>query len=105
MTVTANTSLIPPERAKLIPISGSNDAPDLENAVGKWTESNRQLESHGSQFGLAPLYKVIALMKIMVGRAKKHCDLWEADNKHEADCGICKMLETFWNIPEQAKLE
>ena len=27
---------------------------ELENAVDKWTESNRKLESHGSQFGLAP---------------------------------------------------
>ena len=39
---------------------------DLENAVDKWVESNRKLESHGSQFGLAPLYKVIALKKFMV---------------------------------------
>ena len=57
----------------------------LEHAVDKWTESNRKLESHGNQFGLAPLYKVIALKQMMVGRAKEHFDLWEADHKHEAD--------------------
>ena len=62
------------QAVKLINPDPINKEAYLENAVDKWTESNRKLEYHGSQFGLAPLYKVIALNKLMVGRAKEHFD-------------------------------
>ena len=93
------------QAAKLMNPDPIKKESDLENAVDKWTESNRKLESHGNQFGLALLYKVIALKKLMVGRAKEHFDLWEADHKHEADCGFSKMLDKVRECSRKAKLE
>ena len=69
------------------------------------TESNRKLEPHGSQFVLAPLYKVIALQKLMVGRAKEHFDLWETEHKQDADCGFAKNLDKVRDYSRKAKLE
>ena len=66
------------QAAKLMNPEPVKKEADLEHAVDKWAECNIKLESHGNQFGLAPLYKVIALKKLMVGRAKEHFDLWEA---------------------------
>ena len=91
--------------AKLMSPDPIKKESDLENAVDKWTESNRKLESHGSQFGLAPLYKVIALKKLMVGRAKEHFDLWEAEHKQDADCGFAKILDKIRDYSCNAKLE
>ena len=51
-----------------------------------------KLDSHGSDYRLAPMYKVIAFNKLLVGRAKEHFDLWEAEHKHESDCGITTIL-------------
>ena len=78
---------------------------DLENAVDRWADCNRKLEAHGNQFGLAPLYKVIALKKLMVGRAKEHFDIWEAEHKQDADCGFARILDKVRDYSRKAKLE
>ena len=93
------------QAAKLMNPDPIKKESELEHAVDKWSESNRKLESHGSQFGLAPLYKVIALKKLMVGRAKEHFDLWEAEHKQEPDCGFAKILDKVRDYSRKAKLE
>ena len=70
-----------------------------------WTEWTRKLESHGNKFGLEPLYKVIALKKLTVGRAKEHFDIWEAEHKHESDCGFIKCLDKVREYSRKAKLD
>ena len=57
----------------------------LEHAVYMWTERNITLESDGKQYGLAPLYKLIALTTHMVGRASEHFYIWGAIYSHEED--------------------
>ena len=67
---------------------------DIEHCVDKWIERIRKLESHGQEYALAPLYKVIALKKIMIGKAKEYFDIWEADHKEEGgDRGFGKILD------------
>ena len=48
---------------------------------------------------------MIALQKLMVGRAKEHFDLWEAEHKQDADCGFSKMLDKVRDYSRKAKLE
>ena len=52
-----------------------------------------------------PLYKVIALKKMMVGRPKGHFDLWEAQHKQAADCGFATILDKVRGYSRKAKLE
>ena len=67
--------------------------------------SGQKAIAHGPQFGLAPLYKVIALKKLMVGRAKEHFDLWEAEHKQEPDCGFARILDKVRDFSRKARLE
>ena len=78
---------------------------DLERAIDKCTERNIKLESHGNQSGLAPPYKVIALQEFMAGKAKAHFVLWEAEHKHEDDCGFSKILDKVHEYSRKAKFE
>ena len=48
---------------------------ETEHAVDKWIERDRKPEPHGKYDALAPLYKVMALDKIMVGRLKAYFDI------------------------------
>ena len=69
---------------------------DLENAVDISAGCNRQLASHGNQFGLALLYTVIALKKVMVGRAKAHFDSWDgATGATDNGTGTLVMMEAM----------
>ena len=73
--------------------------------MDQWIERHRTLGSHGPPYGLAPLYKVIALNKLMVGRAKEYFHLWQSGHKPDHDAGYSNILETLRERPIEAKLK
>ena len=93
------------QAAKLMNPEPMKKESTLELVVDQGIERNRKLDSHGTQYGMSNLYKLIALKKFMVGRAKEYFDIWEAGHKHEDDCGHSKILDKgeYWS--KKATLE
>ena len=78
---------------------------DLYEELDKWIERVRRLEAHGEKYVLPPLYKVTALRLLMVGKAKEHFEIWEADHKSELDGGFSNILNKIRDYARKKKLD
>ena len=59
---------------------------ELAECVENWVERVRRLESHGDKYKLAAIFKITALrMMMMIGRAKDHFELWQAELEDNED--------------------
>ena len=78
---------------------------DIAEVLDIWVERVRRLEAHGPKYFLAPLFKVTAMKLMMVGKAKEHFEIWEADHKSEDDGGYSKIPETVRDYARRKKLD
>ena len=73
---------------------------ELSECIDQWVERVRRLEAHVIKYALPALYKVTALRLMMVGKAKEHFEIWEAEHESDDDGGFNEILNKIRAINE-----
>ena len=58
---------------------------DIAAAVEEWEEKMKRLGAHGREYELSPMFKIIALGCLTVGRAREYFEMWEAETRKDED--------------------
>ena len=66
---------------------------NIADNIDKWEDQVRMLEEINREYALNDVFKRTALRSLMVGKAKDHFEMLEAENKTFAEIlGRCKRL-------------
>ena len=52
----------------------------ISECIEQWEEKCNRLARYGSELQLNPIFKIVALRKILVGEALRDFDLWKSEN-------------------------
>ena len=63
---------------------------DLSECIDNWCEGMRRLEAHGESYKLAPIFKITAVRRMLVGKSKGRFELWQRElEEGEKDSRSC----------------
>ena len=53
---------------------------DMAEALDNWEDKCKRLTGCGEKHKLPPVYKIVALRSLTIGKARDHFDRWEAED-------------------------
>ena len=67
------------QAARLMDPKAAGSEAVISEAIEAWIAKTDRLARHGKQYELPEAYKKVALKKILVGKARENCELWESE--------------------------
>ena len=53
----------------------------IAEALDNWEDKCKRLMGYGEKYKLPPVYKIVALRTLTIGKTRDHFDQWEAEDK------------------------
>ncbi len=88
---------VPEQARRLMHPDPPKGEEEFAEHVEMWQDKMRRLEAHGKEFKLAPVYKIIVLRMLMIGKAKGCFDL------READCDTTDAAKSYGELVSKVK--
>jgi hypothetical protein len=79
---------------------------DMAEALDNWEDKCKRLTGYGEKYKLPPVYKIVALRSLTIGKARDHFDQWEAeDTSADEDVQFENLLNKVKDYARNNKLD